>query len=763
VSSLFVEELTKWSMGGHPFPTATQSLQPNQTSFILSVLTERAHSLRERGNSVTSFDDLVAFTAQALSLATPEEIGAVGLHRWARSLSAVLLYPCKEQVRQALAHGLEAVLRGFSRAYSGNNAMTDDDNSDDDDDEGGARRVITGEECEALFSGFREHVFLHHRGRHPAALPGWAVAFSPLSLWCAALEDVGLGAVLGEMAMSVVQASVRQSIHRASGGPAARVLSGILSLVKDVMEPFLLAVFSMTSRGPAGLDGVIESFAYEAFAWVTTASLFDHIVDFPDSRPVMEDLAQVVQARPHLKGEIIQTLLGAYTKRLLHPGANTVDIIDQFVNTVRALRIVDPSGVTLEVVGEPIRRYLRSREDTIRSIVTLITDDKDGGSELFTQLGDRETQLDDDDDSDDGGGPEGAWVPDPVDADPSKPSKSRKTTDVISMLVNIYGSKDLFVAEYRYLLAERLIASRYETDRDIRTLELLKLRFGEGSLGQCEIMVRDIAESKRINANIHSVIKRTTPVNADPALHTEGLVDAYVLSRLFWPANLMALQEFTVPDRIRRHLAEYTGQYEALKGSRKLVWLHSLGQVTLDIHGTDGSVTEYTATPLQASVISAFELQDEWEAGALAQHMAVTGPVLAKAAGFWVNRSVLAETTTLIGRCYALAAPRSAAEAASSRSAGNLSGAAMEDDSTPISGAMAALALEMATYESYIIGMLTNYDTSTLEKLNNLLSMVIEDYDKQPHELADFLKKMVKDDKLDYEDGLYSLKGKKRK
>ena len=46
------------------------------------------------------------------------------------------------------------------------------------------------------------------------------------------------------------------------------------------------------------------------------------------------------------------------------------------------------------------------------------------------------------------------------------------------MLVNIYGSKELFVNEYRSLLSNRLLAQRsYDTDKEIRYLELLKLRY----------------------------------------------------------------------------------------------------------------------------------------------------------------------------------------------------------------------------------------------------------------------------------------------
>jgi anaphase-promoting complex subunit 2 len=82
------------------------------------------------------------------------------------------------------------------------------------------------------------------------------------------------------------------------------------------------------------------------------------------------------------------------------------------------------------------------------------------------------------------------WQPHPVDA-PSKHT-GRRSTDIISMLVKIYGSKELSVNEYRSLLSNHLLAHcSYDTDKEIRYLEL-KLRFGEVSLHQCEVILKDI-------------------------------------------------------------------------------------------------------------------------------------------------------------------------------------------------------------------------------------------------------------------------------
>lgn len=48
------------------------------------------------------------------------------------------------------------------------------------------------------------------------------------------------------------------------------------------------------------------------------------------------------------------------------------------------------------------------------------------------------------------------WEPEPIDAGPD--FRANKPSDVISTLVSIYDSKDLFVKELQVLLAQRLLA-----------------------------------------------------------------------------------------------------------------------------------------------------------------------------------------------------------------------------------------------------------------------------------------------------------------
>jgi len=68
-----------------------------------------------------------------------------------------------------------------------------------------------------------------------------------------------------------------------------------------------------------------------------------------------------------------------------------------------------------------------------------------------------------------------SWEPDPVEADPLKGSLSQRKVDILGMLVDIIGSKEQLVNEYRVMLAEKLLnKTDYDIDTEIRTVELLK-------------------------------------------------------------------------------------------------------------------------------------------------------------------------------------------------------------------------------------------------------------------------------------------------
>eukprot|EP00494_Astrolonche_serrata_P033429 UN33698 len=58
--------------------------------------------------------------------------------------------------------------------------------------------------------------------------------------------------------------------------------------------------------------------------------IFDIVVDFPESKPALGDLKICVD-KSNLN--FYDDMVACFTKRLLHPGARTTDIIDAYINT----------------------------------------------------------------------------------------------------------------------------------------------------------------------------------------------------------------------------------------------------------------------------------------------------------------------------------------------------------------------------------------------------------------------------------------------
>lgn len=107
-----------------------------------------------------------------------------------------------------------------------------------------------------------------------------------------------------------------------------------------------------------------------------------------------------------------------------------------------------------------------------------------------------------------------AWQPVPIESNLTEQNLSnfisakRRKSDIISTLVNIYGSQEEFIKVYMEMLDERLLQAPSMTyEKELKDLELMKLRFGDKNLHQCEVMLRDIKDSERINREVQKQIK----------------------------------------------------------------------------------------------------------------------------------------------------------------------------------------------------------------------------------------------------------------
>ncbi|XP_070531907.1 anaphase-promoting complex subunit 2-like [Ptychodera flava] len=490
----------------------------------------------------------------------------------------------------------------------------------------------------------------------------------------------------------------------------------------------------------------LQYFLYQTYANLRIEELFNVIVEYPDSMPALEDLKCCLE-KTDQRQQLVMSLKTALETRLLHPGANTADILTQYISSIRALRVLDPAGVILELVCEPVRKYLRTRDDTVRCIVSSLTDDS--SSDLADELSKGEPLLMDENyySDEESGDPE-TWQPDPIDADPAKTSKSRRSSDIISMLVNIYGSRELFVNEYRTLLADRILSSfNYDTAREIRYLELLKLRFGESQLHYCEVMLKDVADSKRINTHIRELDDKKQKDEKTDCLDLNSMI----LSAQFWPS--FREEKLELPQSIKDAMEKYTKEYETLKGMRTLNWKPHLGLVSLEVELKDRKLS-LSVSPIHATIIMHFQEKDTWTIEELSNVMQVPSTALRRKIAYWQSQGVVKEQAP---DTFVLIEERPGGR-------GNHE-VMMIDSDEETESAMASAQdqreEELQVFWSYIVGMLTNLESLPLERIYSMLKMFAMQgpsaVECSEEELRHFLDCKVKEQKLIFSGGVYRL------
>ncbi len=482
------------------------------------------------------------------------------------------------------------------------------------------------------------------------------------------LHSVGLGGYQAQRIFAEVMSDLLTSHIKATYAGVWTSPSSVVEQLRDWVENsfarFVVEILaSMKTINVSGTDDLIDVTHADVERWqelgvsklgaLRTDELFNVIVEWENgSQGAIEDLKRFVTT-PSSRTYLTTTFSSAVSHRLLQPGASTTEILQIYISIIRAFTRMDPKGVLLDRVARPIRRYLRERDDTVTIVVGgLLADPEDESSsgdvllELAIEMN-KSAAAKEEDDADDGelDYDDMKWMPDPVDAGPDY--KKSKNSDVIGSLISLFESKDVFVKEFQNILGERLLKKEYEFDREIRVLELLKLRFGEAALQACEVMLRDILDSRRVDTFIHKDKELNLDDESAPELHTR------ILSHLFWPS--LHSETFSIPPEIESLQSRYSTGFESLKQSRKLTWLHALGQVTVTLDLEDRTVTEEVQT-WQASVIHAFQPSPSDDPSAptttttrtfadLAETLQMTDALLHNALTFWIGKLVLKQTS----------------------------------------------------------------------------------------------------------------------
>lgn len=520
---------------------------------------------------------------------------------------------------------------------------------------------------------------------------------------------------------------------------------------------------------------------------VRVDNLFDFVINWDSSLGAIldiKDYLKVAGAKQHLTSSFSQQV----SRRLLHPGATTTYILNIYISIIRAFHELEPKGVLLERVARPIRRYLKEREDTARIIISsLLTDlsDETGSkfssnselsyeiaSEMAKPLANLGQEADEELNWNDMN-----WQPLPQDASPEY--KKSKVEDVIWFLLTLW-ERDDFINELKNILGDHLLRCQDpEYEKEIRLLELIKMRLGDSNLQACEVMLRDVLDSKRINASIRAATATSpaaqnfsTPEQSKPLQTPEGrhprtpqprrparapsrlapstpaaapvgpTLNAQILSSFFWP--LLRDDDFRVPAEISALQEQYGTNFTRIKGMRKLRWMNALGSGSITLTFADRTEDFDNLTPWQVSVVYAFQPQPD-EAHIAAKHtrsgegisrnvsqleemLDMDESLVRQAASFWIGKSVLRETgpdTYAIIETLPTSDKKSKADENAAAAAAELAAVEAAQQPTAVRSQQDLLNEKKDVYAAFIIGMLTAQGNMPVKRVLMMMRMMV--------------------------------------
>ncbi|KAF2658044.1 hypothetical protein K491DRAFT_593806 [Lophiostoma macrostomum CBS 122681] len=633
-------------------------------------------------------------------------------------------------------------------------------------------------------------VYLRHDGVKPDSTPENVRAFRQRMIaLLRGLDQVGLGGDIAQKAFAhamdkLIDSFIVSHYTKVDWFTKKSIVPHLRMFMRDGFCAFVELVLECLRCYPSSVQPAElaswQEMALGRLGRVRVENLFDFVINWDKSLGAFLDIKEylkVAGAKQHLTSSFSQQI----SRRLLHAGATTTYILNVYISIIRAFHELEPKGVLLERVARPIRRYLKEREDTARIIITsLLTDINDEAGSKFLSSGELSFEIATEmqkpfanfnqDADEELNWNDLNWQPLPTDASPDY--KKSKVEDVVWFLLTLWERED-FINELKNILGDHLLRCEDpEYEKEIRLLELIKVRLGDDKLQACEVMLRDVLDSKRINAAIRasSAPSRVTdprlpqtPENAAPRTprprrgtantpssvprlrsSAQPTLNAQILSSFFWP--LLREDHFLVPAQIQTLQNDYEARFERIKGMRKLRWMNALGDGSVTLELEDRTEEFDHLTPWQVSTIYAFQPQpgEEWASktrsrgkgkekessiarnvSQLEEMLEMDEQLVRQALAFWVGQSVLRESASDTFEVIERATPANI-DTEAAAAAQEIAEVQAAQQAGAVRSQADLLAEKKDVYMSFIFGMLTNQGNLPVQRILMMMRMMVQ-------------------------------------
>jgi anaphase-promoting complex subunit 2 len=510
-----------------------------------------------------------------------------------------------------------------------------------------------------------------------------------------------------------------------------------LSVLPQAQDMLIQSIFPLgeklhasSAHGFKDRKETIEHRVMEEIVRCRSEQLFDIIVYYPDSEESVLELKRLLgYTKSHRL--VAEQLKQSFALRLLHPGALTEDIISQFVSSMKVLFILDPVGVhkMFDIAAAELTQYLKSRPDTLSCIVDSLSNPDSGLSlsmlvseESFTSS----TEIS-----------PFEWLP-----------ECRVSTDSFLHLLEIFTSQQQFIQHYQSALGRRLICTLgYDSNQEIMNLEFLKTKFVDQSaaLNSCDILIRDVEESRRIDASLQGNLLSALPIR----------FQCKVLSKQFW-SNYCESFAFVYPSIIQSCQKLYSTSFESVKNQKQLNWVSGCGRVSLELEMEDNETFEMECSHFQASFILHLAEVEAADEDSLANLFHVEVEDIRSVAEFWIREGFIASGKVHGKKGFVCNKIRTLVENSGLRTL-------IEENFSIESSSQVQTPTQLAVLKTRVLSLLPSFNSLSARQIHSLLTMLSSAskgtdsefvYGFQESQLQDFLMTLVSENVLTIRDSV---------
>ncbi|KNE55024.1 hypothetical protein AMAG_00961 [Allomyces macrogynus ATCC 38327] len=498
--------------------------------------------------------------------------------------------------------------------------------------QGALQSLLSTQEARNVLLGVAEY------SRSPR--PARAAVFAASAGMIPIIRDLGLLAPLRPTILRRVQDHVADYVAQtcAEVGLDVRAIDVCLYTVTEFAVPRLAGTncFGTKEEMIDALEQLVVAVMH-AMVDARAPAIVDMVVDLGASEGARSDLKIALEATKRV-ADVAAIANSAMTQRFAHLGQSSTDLLFYLSNATRLCQYLDASGELFAAATPDLAAYFRTRTDAMPAILEFVLG---SGRALLAESHGRETREHDEimfTDTIDFSG---------VDEDASTLSTRglRAPPDTLSLVLNVYSSKDVFMNVYRAGLADRILKAMSVTSAalDVKAekdvLSKLRVRFGAKAVVACDDMIRDLEASQALNVAYAGVCKPDEPS-----------MIALVVSDVMWPED--EKQEYQFHPGIQRAHSHYLTTFQAHRPLRNLEWLPHHGHIVLEVTLDDGVSHDIACMPTTADVF--LHLQDlhldaaptrEAVVTALAAATHSTAAHVRTALDFWVTEGFLDRST----------------------------------------------------------------------------------------------------------------------